>query len=203
MWLVGISLIIVLLIIFLIQSHKKRFSIEKNTTVRTSDFDGYKYKVSKLHEDQKNAANVMAILNHNIIELLRVFAKNYKKYTPNYQNVIDRLLKLYNPDNLVENSVLNRDETSYVVNKGEIFALCLRNDVDGLLHTDINTLMFVVLHELSHIGITSIDHNQEFWATFKFILLQAASVGLIEIIDYHSYPTKYCSMIIDSNPALN
>jgi len=56
----------------------------------------------------------------------------------------------------------NDDSTSYTINKGEEIHVCLREkDKNRILH-DINTMMFVILHEMAHIMSDSIGHNNEF-----------------------------------------
>jgi hypothetical protein len=49
---------------------------------------------------------------------------------------------------------------------------------------DINTLMFVCLHEMSHIATASIGRGTEFWTNFKFILEEAQSIGIYDPQNY-------------------
>ena len=81
---------------------------------------------------------------------------------------VKRLVKKYNPNNISE-SIEGSKYTSYSLNKGEKIVLCLRSKTKEAKLTDINTLMFVLLHELAHIMTVSIGHTKN-WSNFKFIL---------------------------------
>ena len=59
---------------------------------------------------------------------------------------------------------------------------------------------FVVLHELAHIMTKSIGHTKEFWNNFKFLLQNAADIGVYTPIDYKRKPKEYCGMKITDNP---
>ena len=60
-------------------------------------------------------------------------------------------------------------KASLSINKGEKIAFCLNTRKGGNKLIDENTLMFVALHELSHVGTVSIGHTQDFWRNFKCI----------------------------------
>ena len=89
----------------------------------------------------------------------------------------------------------------YSENKGEKIAFCLgddKEDLDNLI--DQNTLMFVALHELSHLATKSIGHTKEFWDNFKFILQESEKIGIYTPVDYKKNKTNYCGMKIKDNP---
>ena len=65
---------------------------------------------------------------------------------------------------------------------------------------DEHTLMFVAIHELSHIATKSVGHKQEFWDNFKFLLENAKECGVHSPVDYKNKPTQYCGMDIKDNP---
>ena len=79
-------------------------------------------------------------------------------------------------------------------------AFCLNTEKDNNKLIDINTLMFVALHELSHIATKSIGHTDEFWKNFKFLIEEAESINIYKPVNYKETPTKYCSMEITDNP---
>lgn len=112
-------------------------------------------------------------------------------------------MRNYNPDHIFENSPKDiTGDTSYTINKGDTIALCLRHkNSDKKYRIDeLNTLMFVDLHELSHIATTAEDHPPEFWRTFKFVLEEAEEIGIYEIVDYSRAPVRYCGIEITSSP---
>ena len=112
-----------------------------------------------------------------------------------------RLVKGFNPQRVVE-TLPTSEFTAYSENKGEKIAFCLNpkknKDLDNLI--DEHTLMFVAIHELSHVGTKSIGHKTDFWENFKFLLTEAKEAGIHEPIDYKKKPTEYCSMPIQDNP---
>lgn len=92
--------------------------------------------------------------------------------------------------------------TAYSENKGEKLALCLnekKEDAESRL-IDPNTLMYVAMHELAHVGTVSVGHDSEFWANFKRIIEFAAEAGLYRPVDYKKNNTSYCGMKLTDNP---
>lgn len=92
-------------------------------------------------------------------------------------------------------------DTAYTINKGDLIAICLRKSPNGKVH-DINTLMFVVIHELTHVAIDVYDHPKEFWESFKILLTESVRCCIYRPVDYNEFSVKYCGdkMIIEYNP---
>ena len=90
--------------------------------------------------------------------------------------------------------------TAYSENKGEKLAFCLNKEKEGNQLIDPNTLMFVAIHELSHIATKSIGHKDEFWNNFKFLLGEAKKIGVYEPEDYKKNSKRYCGTNITDNP---
>jgi hypothetical protein len=106
----------------------------------------------------------------------------------------------YRPYKMEEYSPLQNDNnTSFVIDKGQIYKLCLRDKKSGKLH-DINTLMFVNLHELTHLYNATYGHDSDFWKSFKFILDSAVELGIYKPINYNTHPRPYCGIVINHNP---
>jgi len=172
-----------------------------------------KYKVYDKFSNKKDAAKLLDKINTNLL-LLLVHLENkygnnkiykYNKFDKNRQdyisNAVGRLRKNYRPFNIQENipTFLNKD-TSYTINKGEVFSLCLRYvDKKEKFH-DFNTIMFVALHEFSHLFTKSYGHNTEFWTNFKFILYEAVDLNLYTPVNYRLHPAKYCGITINYCP---
>ena len=159
-----------------------------------SDVDGKKYCVRERNKI-KGATNLLASTTQNMSKLVEHLHKKY----PEMENV-NLLHKKYNPRKIME--ILPTSEyTAYSENKGEKIAFCLgkdKKDLDSLI--DKNTLMFVALHELSHVASKSIGHTKEFWDNFKFILQEAEKIGIYTPVDYKKNKTNYCGMKIKDNP---
>ena len=64
---------------------------------------------------------------------------------------------------------------SYTINKSRIY-LCLKDEYGN--YYDDNSLMFVLLHELSHVICKSLGHTEEFQNIFNDILLEASKAGI-------------------------
>lgn len=152
--------------------------------------DDKHYMVRDLH-DKKKAAETLSIINKNIQKLLTRLQSINK-----YKVLFNTLSKNYS-SNLSE-GVLNNNFTSYTVNKGEKIVFCLRNKSSNQIHR-INLLMFVALHELSHIGTSSIGHTPEFNKNFKILLEEAIEIGIYKNENFSQNPTSYCGTIINKD----
>ena len=163
-------------------------------TCIVSDVDGKKYCVRE-RKNLKKASNLLANTTQNMSKLVKHLHSTY----PEKSNVA-LLYKNYNPRKIKE--ILPTSEyTAYSENKGEKIAFCLgedKEDVDNLI--DQNTLMFVALHELSHLATKSIGHTQEFWDNFKFLLQESEKIGIYKPVDYKKNQKNYCGMNIKDNP---
>ena len=160
-----------------------------------SGIDGNKYCVRE-RKNMKKAANLLATTTENMKKLVTHLKNKY----PEKDNV-KLLVKNFNPKKIKE--ILPTSEyTAYSENKGEKIAFCLnkenKEDINNLI--EMNTLMFVALHELSHIATKSIGHTDEFWDNFKFILIESSKIGIYKPIDYKNNKTEYCGMTINDNP---
>jgi hypothetical protein len=121
----------------------------------------------------------------------------HRKYAEDKR--VQRLVKNFNSTRIVE-TLPTSEFTAYSENKGAKLAFCLRKHKNEMKLVDINTLVFVTLHELTHLATESIGHQQEFWKNFKFILKHAVSEGIYESVDYSKSPEDYCGLMIDDNP---
>ena len=159
-----------------------------------SDVNGNTYCVRDRNKLQL-AADKLATINIRMNELVEHLKEKY----PERDNV-KRLVKGYNPRKIYE-TLPTSEYTAYSENKGEKLAFCLdteKNSKGRLI--DINTLMYVALHELSHIATKSIGHNDEFWTNFKFIIKEAKELNIYNPVDYKKEPSRYCGMNITDNP---
>jgi hypothetical protein len=100
---------------------------------------------------------------------------------------------------MCENEI-TANSTSYSENKGEKIVVCLRNKQTPHRFVDINTVRFVVLHEMAHLMTTTTGHTPEFWTNFKKILQDAVSVGIYTATNYSRSPVFYCGMQITDSP---
>lgn len=163
-------------------------------TCIVSTIDGNKYCVRERSKEE-DAVDLLA----NTTENLKAIVKYVHNKFPSQDNV-KRLVANFNPKKIME--ILPTSQyTAYSENKGEKIAFCLnvtKNNDENLI--DEHTLMFVAIHELSHVMTLSIGHKTEFWENFKFLLENAKEAGIHEPIDYSKTPTEYCSLKITDSP---
>jgi hypothetical protein len=198
---------IIIVIIFLYFFLESDVSEYFTSTFIVSGIDNRKYKVASEFENSDKAADKMA----EISAFINVFLKHMRnKYlirrmgNSREYDFVKRMLENYNPDVIFENNPLPGEDTAFVVNKGDKFGICLREKVinRGSIH-DMNTLKFVILHELSHLGCKSYGHKYEFWSFFRFSLIQAVEAGIYTPIDYRYEPINYCGLPVRFNPYFN
>jgi hypothetical protein len=159
-----------------------------------STVDGDKYCVRE-RKNMKEATDLLAKTTTKMKKLVEYVDEKY----PDKPN-IRRLVKKFNSNKIVE-TLPTSEYTAYSENKGKKIAFCLnkkKNDNNNLI--DENTLMFVAIHEMSHIATESIGHNKEFWDNFKFLLNEAKEAGVYEVVDYSKNNQEYCGMTITDNP---
>ena len=85
--------------------------------------------------------------------------------------------------------IINIIESIGIINKSKIF-ICLRDENDNY-YPD-NMLIFVILHEFSHVICKSVGHTDEFNAIFDEVLQLATEKGVYDpsqpiILDYCLY----------------
>ena len=159
-----------------------------------SDVDGNRYCV---RDDQKvkESADLLASVTTKCKTLVSHLKNKYNEGDER----VNRLVKNFDPKKVYE-ILPTSSYTAYSENKGEKLAFCLNNKKDGNKLIDMNTLMYVALHEISHIATKSVGHTDEFWQNFKFFIEQAAVLNIYKPIDYKKTPAKYCGMDITDNP---
>lgn len=106
--------------------------------------------------------------DHPILNKVR---ENFAKLNPEYAKI-----------------PLREGDGAYTENKASI-TLCLKNPQTGGYY-DMNTIMYVALHELGHMVSKSHGHNDEFKQNFSKLLRQAARIGIYD--PRKTIPTTYC-----------
>lgn len=143
----------------------------------------------------KDKANIIAELSKNLDKLIYYLTINYSNTDTldylEYSKNVKLLLERFSPDILGENIL--PFGTSYTLNKGTYIGMCIDDS------RDINTMMFVLLHELAHVGSSSIGHTQEFLDFFRYLLKVAIRLDIYKDIDYASNPKDYCGIKINQN----
>ena len=187
-----IVLLLLLLVIYFVYNE----NINNDLLYVKSKKDGRKYLVRN-KEDKDEAADMMALIREKLVTVKDYLQENYTE-----EDRVQRLINKFNPNNIIELEK-NSKNTSYSINKGEKIVFCLRSkDKDEKL-VDMNTMMFVALHEMAHIMTESVGHTDEFWSNFKFLLKKASKLGIYKPTDYNSNPQEYCGMKITDTPLMD
>jgi len=153
-----------------------------------SSSDGRVYKVRDLG-DKEEAARTLGVISNNMDSLISHLSVTY----PDREETIN-LKKAWSPSRVSELAETSKDLTSYTLNK-ESLVVCIRdkktNDIEN-----IDTLMFVVIHEAAHMAVP-IDpktgerhegHGKLFWETMRFLLRESIKIGIYTYKDYGDDP---------------
>ena len=137
-----VYLIIILLILLIWNAH---LMCEFPERLTVSTVDGKTYSVKKQFLDHQHASDLLARLNKTNNTIIDHMEKKYAGTAQ--ESDVEFLAENYNGDVLSEHTPRTTVNTSYVLNKGELIKLCLRDPVTKEFHT-FQTLLFVNLHEL-------------------------------------------------------
>ena len=175
------------------------FFLNKKNFVSIESYNGTKYMV---YNDNltKDKANLLETIVKNMCILKNYLIKNIdsddlKEYSP----YIKQLDKNFNENRTsVYETDPHSDLTSYSVNKGEELSICLKSKSSGQLH-NINLLMYVVIHEMSHFACPEIGHGELFQKIFKKFTEIAIKLDIYNYDDYNTKPVEYCGMVLSSS----
>lgn len=170
----------------------------RNVVYITSTVDGRSYLVRDL-ADKQDAADLLAKVNKRIMTLISNCQVNPEN---GFGAAMKRLESNFNPNNIAENQDKSSKLTAFTVNKGDEIVFCLRCrkcDNPESLH-DINTLMFVAIHELAHMATKSEGHTAEFTKNFKYLLNKAMEFGVWRMQNYRQDPVYYCGTLVNDLP---
>lgn len=85
------------------------------------------------------------------------------------------ILSSLNDRDIMNEVTLYKGEKSYTINKHKVF-LCLKDENNN--YYDDMMLLFVLLHEISHVLCNSIGHTDEFNDIFQALLDEASKMGI-------------------------
>lgn len=187
-------LVLVLLSVFYVYLETKALKV---TYVEAM---GQRYLVRDL-PDKEEAAQLLANIVKNLTTLVEHV--NQEKNNLKAKNEdIERLKENFRPDAISESSPGN-NFTSYSINKGEKIVFCLRAKKNGNRLMDLNTMMFVAIHELAHLMTKEIGHPPSFWENMRFLLQEGIRIGIYKKQEFSKNPVDYCGMTITDTPLNN
>jgi len=97
----------------------------------------------------------------------------YQQLDPMLYKIKETLLPLH--PKVSEISFFEGDK-SYTINKKRIY-LCLKQQDD---YYDFNMLIYVAIHELSHVLCDEIGHTPKFFSIFHNLLMKANDIGIYD-----------------------
>jgi len=202
--------VVIVCAIIAIHAHTQKREFLK---VKTSN--GEIYHVLEKYDDKQETAEMLRRVNEKGFIFLEILKKKYhvnasekriielrEEMNPiqrNLHDIVDRIITRYNYENLFETEPTGKNGTSYTVEKGKQLHMCTRDKHTSNLHSE-HEIMFVLLHELAHMGNLGWGHERDFWEVFKFLLIEANESGVHTSIDYSQQPIVYCGLPVDYNP---
>jgi len=173
------------------------FLSNRNKAVIVKTISGNKDYVVRNLPDKQDAANLLGSIEENIHKLVQFLESNKNNKLKHKQYI--ELLTSRVKDVVLSEGADDTKYTTYTVNKGQQIVFCLRSKKTKKLH-DMNLLMFVTIHELSHIACPEINHTPLFSEIFIFLLHEAIACKIYTHQDYSAIPAEYCGIILDASP---
>lgn len=200
-------LVIVLAYYFVTRTHTDQYVIKGMVVNVISDFD-----------NKEDAMRLVMECNRRMLLLLAYLRRKYKigatdsecardcmqwmRAHAEGREVVRHLLRDFNYEVIYEfQPAPGAKSVAYSLDKGRKIMLCLREQANPRNIVDIDTLMFVVLHEAAHIAnYEEWGHEEKFWSIFKYLLEEAAQLGVYAPVDYARAPKNYCGFHLNHNP---
>ena len=157
-----------------------------------SRVNGEFYMVRAL-PDKQAAADLLARIAAHLSTLMR----HLEKTSPDDARA-KRFIERFHPERISEGPESSK-YTSYSINKGEKIVFCLRNKPKDEL-VDLNTMIFVALHEVAHICTIEVGHPPSFWENFKWLLKESLNIGIYQDQNFKEAPQGYCGIKITDSP---
>lgn len=180
----------------------KNISIGSNTYKVHEDLDNPKLAAETMDKLNQVALHVIKSLNDKYINDPNGINLIKPEFRQRVISGINDLTKNYKTPNLEENiPERSGGDTSYVIDKGDVFAMCLRDPHNSnMIEPNFNNLTFVLIHEMSHLFTSTYGHDFMFWANFNFILSETVKLGMYDSINYKSVASPYCGIKISYSP---
>jgi hypothetical protein len=186
-------LIILIIIIILGISIFYWYNFRSMTFIK-SPLDNEFYMVRDL-SDKDTAVIMLSTIKLNIIKLNDYLVKNKNDKFKDYKSYIEQLNDKIQSVTIAE-SKESSSTTSYSVNKGEELVFCLRSKKEWNKFHNFNTIMYVALHEISHIACPEYGHGALFKKIFAFMTQVAIEINIYVYVNFNKLPEEYCGIYI-------
>jgi len=148
-------------------------------------------------DSSEKSANYLANIKKNL-EMFRDHIQEKDFESDKMKYATKRLKERFTKRTIIAETPHDSNNTSYTINKGDKISFCLRSKKTGNLH-QFNKLMYVGLHEISHIACDEEGHTEKFWYIFENFANKAIKMGIYKKIDFDNDPQEYCGMTITSS----
>lgn len=162
-----------------------------------SKIDEKYYSVRDVN-DKYVVADILATIKLNVLKLIEYMKsivndenskyKEYKQYVTRLDNRMNHVV--------ISENISDTYYTSYSVKKGKELVFCVRSRRNKKDIHDMNLMMYVVLHEISHIACPEYGHTNLFKKIFAFITQCAINIGIYQRIDFKNDNREYCGLTI-------
>lgn len=166
------------------------------TTFVQSSIDERWYKVKK-GPNQQTVADTLARIRKQMFKLITYCMKHGPE---EWKEPLQKI----NLDAIAESDE-QVGHVAYTINKGEAIHFCVQKpSMDKTkdtpeIESDMNTFMFVAIHELAHVVTKSTGHTEEFWQNHYRLLRYAEKANVYTPVDYTRNPTSYCGVKINTS----
>ena len=197
--------VLFLLVLILINHLKKKKSVE-SFLIKRSSLNSTDYNVQDDLPQPDFAADLLAQLREKTSLLQECLQNKYinkqsAEIAPEDLTAVKRLLDRLETYTIDE-APFEEDSSSYTINKKQM-SFCLRKKNKHKNFHDLETLNFVLIHELAHVMSVSQGHNSEFMRNFRFLLRESHDCGIYQPVNYGINPMTYCGVRVTHNPYYN
>ena len=187
-----IILLVTIILVYLLYNNIN----DRNMTYVKSNLDNQYYLVRN-YPDKQISCDTLAKIKQNIFVIVNHVNSSksqYKKMNPHISQLCERI-----KDVTIRESSIGSEFTSYCVNKGEELVFCIRLKKEGGNLHNINLLMYVVIHEISHVACPEEGHTPLFNEIFKFLCEKSIELKIYNKINFNKNPENYCGMVINDS----
>ena len=193
-------------LVLILKTHLKKKKSVESFLIKRSSLNSTDYNVQDDLPQPDFAADLLAQLREKTSLLQECLQNKYinkksAEIAPEDLTAVKRLLDRLETYTIDE-APFEEDSSSYTINKKQM-SFCLRKKNKHKNFHDLETLNFVLIHELAHVMSVSQGHNEEFMRNFRLLLREAHDCGIYNPVNYGINPMTYCGVRVTHNPYYN
>lgn len=176
-------------------------------TMTTREEEGRIYlvmKTTRTPNDMQRAADLLDSINKRLLDLIGVMEVEVSERGEDdarFKKLFNAVIKATTKNEAGHQRIselANPGEKAVNESKGSMIYLCLDGQSsDGVsVMNDLNTLMYVTLHEIAHTATVSHGHTVEFWENFRSLLHAAKCSGSYAYTDFKEGYVPFCGTLL-------